>query len=193
MPLPIIVSALAFAELVPVIRSLLTSAQCKSASQAPLGRTLAIAERIVSIAKQLTQKENPQEAFQLLSKDPSIFLKFQECITTLEKENLVAEMKDRMSARERDLQLISLGRINRRADIMVIAAALGLVGCLVALSCYQNKFSGEAIGILSTIAGVFGACLKDAFSFEFGSTRQTNQEKMKLLQALKDPHQNVGL
>lgn len=94
----------------------------------------------------------------------------------------MAEVTDRMNARERDLQLTKLGRSNRRADIMVISAAIGLVSCLVVLGWFHEKISGEAVGILSTISGVFGACLKDAFSFEFGRFHQPSGPNQKFLE-----------
>ena len=60
---------------------------------------------------------------------------------------------------------------NTRADIMVIAAAVGLLSCLISLALFRSNLPGEAVGIISTIAGIFGSCLKDAYSFEFGSSR----------------------
>jgi hypothetical protein len=35
---------------------------------------------------------------------------------------------------------------------------------------------GEAVGIISTVAGIFGACLKDAYAFEFGSSRGSKEK-----------------
>lgn len=35
---------------------------------------------------------------------------------------------------------------------------------------------GEVVGIVSTIAGIFGACLRDAFQFEFGSSRGSREK-----------------
>ena len=65
------------------------------------------------------------------------------------------------------------GRYNARADVMVGAAAIGLLACLMSLVLYRDKIPPEAVGIISTIAGLFGACLKDAFAFEFGSSRSS--------------------
>jgi len=33
-------------------------------------------------------------------------------------------------------------------------------------------------GIISTVAGIFGACLKDAYAFEFGSSRGSKEKDM---------------
>lgn len=60
---------------------------------------------------------------------------------------------------------------NKRLNIMVICAAVGLVFCLLILTSYKKDLPGEVVGIISTVSGIFGACLKDAYSFEFGSSR----------------------
>lgn len=58
-----------------------------------------------------------------------------------------------------------------RADIMVIGAVLGLISCLASLVFFRHGLPGEAVGIIATVAGVFGTCLRDAFQYEFGSSR----------------------
>ena len=90
-------------------------------------------------------------------------------------------MKDRQDARWRDVAMTQAGRRNFRADIMVISAACGLVLCLVSLGHYSEELPGEAVGIISTIAGIFGACLKDAYAFEFGSSRGSKEKDAALL------------
>jgi len=45
----------------------------------------------------------------------------------------------------------------------------------------------EAIGVISTMAGVFGACLKDVYAFEFGSSRGS-KEKDDTVAALMERH-----
>ena len=85
-------------------------------------------------------------------------------------------MADRQSARERDIAIAQAGRRNVRADVMVLSAAVGLVACLWTLTSYAGKIPGEAVGIISTIAGIFGSCLKDAYTFEFGSSRGSREK-----------------
>jgi hypothetical protein len=38
---------------------------------------------------------------------------------------------------------------------------------------YREKLPGEVVGLLSAISGIFGACLRDAHQFEFGSSRSS--------------------
>ncbi|MDR1561252.1 MAG: hypothetical protein LBS23_02760 [Holosporaceae bacterium] len=73
---------------------------------------------------------------------------------------------------------------NKRLNIMVIGAALGLVFCLLMLTSYKKDLPGEVVGIISTISGIFGACLKDAYSFEFGSSRGSKEKDEKISSAI---------
>lgn len=77
--------------------------------------------------------------------------------------------------------MLALGRSNLRADIMVVSAALGLIACLSSLAVFKGELPGEAVGIISTISGIFGACLKDAYAFEFGSSRSSKNKDLRLL------------
>ncbi|MBE6447448.1 MAG: hypothetical protein E7015_03120 [Alphaproteobacteria bacterium] len=68
-----------------------------------------------------------------------------------------------------NINVINAFNRNKRLTIMVIGAAMGLIACLLVLTTYKNDLPGEIVGIVSTISGIFGACLKDAYSSEFGS------------------------
>ncbi len=73
---------------------------------------------------------------------------------------------------------------NKRLNIMVASAALGLVFCLLMLTSYKGDLPGEVVGIISTVSGIFGACLKDAYSFEFGSSRGSKDKDDKISTAI---------
>lgn len=68
-----------------------------------------------------------------------------------------------------------------KADIMVGIATASLVSTLVFLVLFP--LSGEVIGVLSMLCGIFGGCLKDAYAFEFGSSRgsRNKDESVNLL------------
>jgi hypothetical protein len=78
------------------------------------------------------------------------------------------------------ISMINAFNRNKRLNIMVIGAALGLVFCLLMLTSYREDLPGEVVGIVSTISGIFGACLKDAYSFEFGSSRGSKDKDDKI-------------
>lgn len=69
---------------------------------------------------------------------------------------------------------------NKRLNIMVIGAAIGLIFCLLILTSYKGDLPEEVVGIISTVAGIFGACLKDAYSFEFGSSRGSKDKDERI-------------
>jgi hypothetical protein len=160
MAFPVIAAAIGLASFAPIIARWLGGGQAQE-----------VAAKVVDIAQQVTGTLDPVEAIQRLQEDTDLVREFQKSIIQVEAEVELAVLKDRQDARLRDVALINAGRSNIRADVMVIAAALGLILCLASLAYFSEALPGEAVGIISTIAGIFGACLKDAYTFEFGSSR----------------------
>ena len=157
--------ALGLAQFAPVISKWLGGEQAEQAAQ-----------DVLALAKQITGQNDPNDMIKALKNDPELIIAFQKAVIQLETELEVNYLQDRQDARSRDISLITMGRKNFRADIMVICAALGLISCLGSLSYYAEYLPGEAVGIISTIAGIFGACLKDAYAFEFGSSRGSKEK-----------------
>ncbi|MDR0677202.1 MAG: hypothetical protein LBF57_00805 [Holosporaceae bacterium] len=98
-------------------------------------------------------------------------------------EKIVLENDPIDDIRSRINMINACGR-NKRLNIMVICAALGLIFCLLMLTFYKKDLPGEVVGIISTISGIFGACLKDAYSFEFGSSRGSKDKDDKISSTL---------
>lgn len=135
-------------------------------------KPVAVAEKVVGIAQAVTGAATPQEALDRLRQNAELAQQFNLAVLAADAELEKAALADRDSARKRDVEIRKLaGGENRRADFMVAAAAIGLVACLLALIFFRKEIPGEAVGIISTVAGIFGACLKDAYAFEFGSSR----------------------
>jgi hypothetical protein len=130
----------------------------------------------LDIAKDVTQSHNEADAVEKLKKDKQMFFLFQRALINSEREIELSLIRDKENARTRDIAIINSGRRNKRADVMVIAAAIGLVICLAVIVVYHQSLPGEAIGIISTVAGIFGSCLKDAYNFEFGSSRGSKEK-----------------
>ena len=136
-----------------------------------------VAEKIVETAQSLTGSGDINHMRNTFRSSPEAQLQFQREIEKL-------GMEDRSNARQRDTSLFQSGRRNLRGDVMVLSALLGLLGCLAALTIFKMSLSGEVIGIVSTIAGIFGSCLKDAYAFEFGSSRGSKEKESHLIDLL---------
>lgn len=75
-----------------------------------------------------------------------------------------------------------------RANVLVIGAVVVLVASLGVLTAWRKEIPGEVVGVIGTIAGIAGACLRDAFQFEFGSSRGSREKDALLAQrAAADP------
>jgi Flp pilus assembly protein TadB len=144
-----------------------------------------IAENIVEAAQSVTGQDDRTSIFKTLSSNPKALIEFQQTLLKIAKIYRLEEVADRATARARDMAFIQAGRSNKRADIMVLSAASGLVLCLISLGLYKSSLPGEAVGIISTIAGIFGGCLKDAYAFEFGSSRGRKEKDVNVKDLLK--------
>lgn len=165
MTIPIFAAAFALAEFAPSIVKWLGGEQAKD-----------IAHEVVEMAKRMTGTTNNLDALQFLKDHPLLVADFQRAIIQMEADWDLNLIRDRQDARARDVALYQQNGRNTRADIMVIAAAIGLALCLGSLAYYSGELPGEAVGIISTIAGIFGSCLKDAYAFEFGSSRGSKEK-----------------
>lgn len=160
MSFPFVATALGLARFAPSIARLLGGEDAER-----------VASQVLDVAKKITGEEDPLSMATLLSENPEMLIEFQKEIIRYEADMEWAFLKDRQDARWRDMTFVNSGRQNLRADIMVVCAAGGLITCLASLAYYSDFLPGEAVGIISTIAGIFGSCLKDAYAFEFGSSR----------------------
>lgn len=163
---PLIPIAMELAQFVPGIIKLLTGSE-KAAD---------VADTVVGAAQVLTGTSSPEAALAAIKADPNKILEFQQVMSAQQIDLEKTYLTDKGDARDRDVELHKLGFSNRRADIMVALDAAGLIACLAVLVFFRSSLPGEVVGILSTIAGIFGACLRDAHQFEFGSSRSSQQK-----------------
>jgi hypothetical protein len=124
----------------------------------------------------VTGAQTPQAALDALRADAQAAHRYRLAVLAAEGEMARAYLADRQDARRRDVAIVQAGRHNTRADLMVLGAVVGLIACLATLIFFRDDLPGEAVGIISTVAGIFGACLRDAFQFEFGSSRGSREK-----------------
>lgn len=141
-----------------------------------------IASTVVDVAKTVTGQQDGAAALETLKADPGKVLEFRQALAAQEADIEKAYLQDRQDARKRDIALAQAGAPNRRADVMVALDVVGLISCLAVLVVFRENLPGEVVGILSTVAGIFGACLRDAHQFEFGSSRSSQNKDALLAQ-----------
>lgn len=142
----------------------------------------AIAEQAIALAKTVTGTEDGPAALAAIEADPKLAQEFH--LAALQADTYLeqAYLADRADARKRDVAMTQAGYRNRRADWMVVADVIGLVACLAVLALFRKDIPGEVSALLTTIASLFGVCLRDAHQFEFGSSRGSKEKDALLSQ-----------
>lgn len=143
-------------------------------------KPVAVAEKVVDLAKTVTGQPTGEAALVALQADTEKAQEFRLAALKMDGDLEQAYLADRADARKRDVELHQAGYVNRRADLMVLFDVIGLIACLVVLTFFRKDIPGEVVGLLSTIAGIFGLCLRDAHQFEFGSSRGSREKDMLL-------------
>lgn len=177
MPAPLITVALGLAQYAPQLMRFFGAGEDSTA----------VAEKVVAMAQSVTGGQTPEQALERLREDAQMQQAFR--LATLQQDGDLerAFLADRQDARKRDIALAQMGQRNYRADIMVAVDAFGLVVCLIVLTVFGRDLPGEAVALISTIASVFGLCLRDAHQYEFGSSRGSamkSQDQAATLAAL---------
>jgi hypothetical protein len=134
------------------------------------------AQKVVDIAQNMTGAKTPEDALLAIRANAELAQTFNLAVLSADKELELAYLADRQSARQRDIAYVNAGRTNKRADLMVLFDVIGLIACLAVLTFFRKEIPGEVVGLLSTIAGIFGLCLRDAHQFEFGSSRSSRDK-----------------
>lgn len=143
-------------------------------------QSTAVAEKVVELAKTVTGTASGDEALAAIQADPKLAQEWRLAALAADTDLERAYLDDRRDARARDVALVQAGHANHRADWMVVIDAVGLVACLAVLALFRKEIPGEVVTLLSTIASLFGVCLRDAHQFEFGSSRGSRDKDFLL-------------
>jgi hypothetical protein len=139
-----------------------------------------VADKVVDVAKAVTGQTSGEAALEAIKADPNLVLTFRTKLLEMEADLDKAYLADRQDARRHNAAIVQAKGGNHRANLMVLLDAIGLLACLFVLAFYREHLSGELVALVSTIASIFGLCLRDAHQFEFGSSRGS-QEKNEAL------------
>ena len=145
-----------------------------------------VAKVVVDAATGVTGASDPGEALDALRLDTARQHEFR--MALLNHEVVLEQLADadRKDARGRDLEMRRLGQDNTRANWMVFADVVGLLGCvggIVAVGVLQtgtdalsDAAAAALVVQLANLAGYFGLSLRDAHQFEFGSSRGSREK-----------------
>jgi hypothetical protein len=139
-------------------------------------KPVAVAEKVIDIARQVTGQSSGPEALEALRQNAQLAHDFNLAVLHQDGELEQAYLADRKDARARDVALHQAGYHNTRADLMVLFDVIGLIACLIVLTVFRKDIPGEVVGLITTIASIFGLCLRDAHQFEFGSSRGSREK-----------------
>lgn len=168
-------TAFALANFVPGILKYLTGSD----------KAEAAATAVIDVAKQVTAQPTGDAAVEKIAADPAALLAFRQAMADKANDMDKAFLADVKDARDRDVELHKAGYRNTRADVMVLLDVVGLIACLVVIAAYKAQLPGEVVGLLTAIAANFGACLRDAHQFEFGSSRSSREKDATLASIAK--------
>jgi hypothetical protein len=176
-PAPLVPIALALAQYAPSIMRYFGAGEASAS----------VAEKVVGIAAGVAGTADPQSIVERLRASAELQHRFSMAVLAADTELEREFLADRQDARRRDIDVrkLNAGK-NKRADIMIICDWLGLLACLVVLAFFRKDIPGEVVALLSTIASIFGLCLRDAHQFEFGSSRGS-RDKDEMLAGSRKP------
>jgi hypothetical protein len=158
-----------------------------SAVIAPNPATIGIAIKSIASAFGKSEEEVTPDNVSMWLKDPQAIVALKKAemdfaVQKMEYEDrerqriynqFQAILSDMQSARTRDVTIRQMGKINFRADIMLIAAALGIILGWVVLYLGGTELNATLVGSITTVVGMFARNIGTAFDFEFGSSRSS--------------------
>jgi hypothetical protein len=128
------------------------------------------ADKVVSIARAVTGKDNGPDALATIQADPVMAMNYRIAVMAQENELDKAYLLDRQSARERDVAMVQAGRYNWRADFLAFLAVGGLIACVWFVA-RDAGLPERAVNAIMFVAGVLASAVRDVYGYEFGSSR----------------------
>lgn len=130
-------------------------------------------EKVQGTVAAVTGTSDPAQAQAALDADPDgIREDLQRQLAEIANDRLKATLADVANARGRDIQVRTMtGGKNARSDVMLAIAVIGIVACLSVAIIGKIDGNSAIFGLIAGLVGMWSGCFKDAFQFEFGSSR----------------------
>ena len=101
-----------------------------------------------------------------------LYIKFEEMLNQHEETILKMEVKDRDSARNREIETAKAGSRNFTQNILAYVGVIGFFAMMgYLLSSGLGEMSAEESFIIGNLTGMAGAIAKDIFGYYFGSSK----------------------
>jgi hypothetical protein len=143
--------------------------------------SVAVAEKVVDVAKAVTGQPTGPEALAALQQDRELAHQFNLAMLKMDGEIEQAYLADRKDARSRDTEFIKSGKRNYRADVMFVLAVAVICG-LVWIVWKDPGINEYVKGIFTLVLGRFLGYLDNIYNFEFGTTRGSQRTRDLLAQ-----------
>jgi hypothetical protein len=125
-------------------------------------------------------KADPEYALKLKAADQLFALEMRK----QDNIELAAILADKANARNRDVSIRQTGKLNVRADVLLVAAFIAVIAIYAVCALFgESKIGQLVIGSMLTTAGLFVQKIGTAFDFEFGSSRGDLQKTELLAKA----------
>lgn len=138
------------------------------------------AELAAKVARTVTGTESNDAALEALKSNPSLVLEYQNELLKHETSFEELYIADKKDARARDVEFLKAGTRNHRGDFLVAITVL-VIFTVMSTVTFATELNEYAKGALTTILGVFLNQLTNVFSFEFGTTRKTEDKQTQIL------------
>lgn len=130
---------------------------------------------------------DPEQQAKLLELQDTTHAELQKMILTRDIAAMADEtqqqaqvLEDKQSARSRDTALITAGRTNWRADLMLVGAYLSIGGIILSLVVTHIDPGGAIFALMLMLATKFSSMVGTAFDFEYGSSRGSMEKTQAL-------------
>lgn len=134
-----------------------------------------VAEIAANVAQAVTGNPSNAGALEALQTSPELLIQYQKAIMEREASFEKLYTADKEDARLRDVEFLKAGTRNYRSDFLV-GISVVIIFTVLTIVTFKPDLDDFAKGVLTTILGVFIKELSNVFSFEFGSTRKSEDK-----------------
>lgn len=164
----------------PVIPLIAGIVQLAPAIAGLFGKGEKEAKIVAELAAQVTGQSTDVGILAQLKEHPEQLLELQRLLVEEKQKQEELYVSDKANARARDAEFLRSGTRNYRADFLV-GIIVVMVFTIIGIVVLKENLSEFAKGALTTLLGLTGTQLSNIFSFEFGTTRKSEEDTSKIV------------